>query len=52
MSVKFKEIDDEIMKLMKNLQTQRNTDGLSWIEYINTKILPVSKKYRETCTRL
>ncbi len=52
MSVKFQEIDDAIMKHMKDLEAQRNTDGLSWIEYINTKILPISKQYAQTCTRL
>lgn len=52
MSVKFREIDDEIMKAMKELQQQRNTEGLSWVEYINTKVAPLAKKYQAVCTDL
>lgn len=52
MSVKFKELDDELLKEMQKLQKRRETNGLSWIEYINTTIKPLGEKYYDVCTAL
>ena len=52
MSVRFKELDDEILKDMKILQQKRETDVISWTTYIAEKNTLYRQKYLRVCTPL
>lgn len=52
MSVRFNELDKKLIAEMEKLQKERKTDGQSWIEYINTVVLPLTDGYARACTLL
>lgn len=52
MSVRFKDLDKDALKIMEQMQSNRQTNGLSWIDYINTTVKPFWEKYNAVCTSL
>ena len=52
MSVRFKELDEAILKDMKILQQKRETEVLSWTTYITEKSALYREKYLNICTPL
>lgn len=52
MSIRFRELDTEILKDMKVLQQKRETDVLSWTTYIAEKSALYKEKYLKICTPL
>ena len=52
MSVRFNDLDKEALEIMRKMQSNRQTDGLSWIDYINNTVKPFGTKYQAICTNI
>lgn len=52
MSIKFNDIDRQVLKEMEKLQKSRMTDGMSWVDYIHTAIGAYGVQYLSVCTAL